>query len=143
MQVREIRGAGIFFDAGALGGDLFEVVFIVDVRARLESRWTMDAYCTYVCIPAHSNDSLVHPPTHPCTQASSPEAVQGAIEDTASGIGLRIYGGHILLAAGTVNMVNCHIWDNIVLVQLTDALAFGGDILVSFDCTKSDAIENE
>jgi len=64
------------------------------------------------------------------TQASSVEAVQGVIDDTANGVGLRIYGGHILVAAGDVNMVNCHVWDYFVLIQLTDAIGFGGDILV-------------
>lgn len=33
-QVREIRGGSILFDTGNLGGNLFEVVFISDVRAR-------------------------------------------------------------------------------------------------------------
>ena len=52
------------------------------------------------------------------------------IDDTANGVGLRIYGGHILVAAGDVNIVNCHVWDYFVLIQLTDAIGFGGDILV-------------
>jgi hypothetical protein len=30
--VREIRGGSIYFDRGSLGGNLFEVVFISDVR---------------------------------------------------------------------------------------------------------------
>lgn len=32
-KVREIRGGGIFFDTGALGGDFFQCIFIVLVRA--------------------------------------------------------------------------------------------------------------
>lgn len=65
------------------------------------------------------------------TQANSLEAVQGAIDDTFNGIGFRLYGGHILLVAGEVNMFNCHIWDYFILIQLTDVVVVGGDVLVS------------
>lgn len=54
----------------------------------------------------------------------------GAIEDTRNAVGVRLYGGHILIATGEVNMVNCHIWDALILLQLTDAIAIGGDLLV-------------
>lgn len=56
--------------------------------------------------------------------------MQGAIDDTFDGVGFRIYGGHVLLVTGEVNMFNCHVWDYIILVQLTDVLVVGGDVLV-------------
>lgn len=54
----------------------------------------------------------------------------GAIDDTRNFVGFRLYGGHIMLVDGRVNMLNCHVWDYFVLIQFTDALSIGGDILV-------------
>lgn len=69
-QVREIRGGSIYFDVGALGGNLNAVIFIVD--------------------------------------ASTAENMQGAVEDTVNGVGLRIYCGNICVADSDVILLNCH-----------------------------------
>lgn len=67
-------------------------------------------------------------------QAGSVEAVEAAIDDTRNGVGIRLYGGHILVATGEVNMLNCHFWDLAILLPLTDIVAIGGDLLVRAAC---------
>jgi len=64
-------------------------------------------------------------------QATDEAMVNVAIEDTANLSGWRIYGGHVYVAAGTVRFLNCHFWDTMVIMPLTDVVAFGGDVLVS------------
>lgn len=68
---------------------------------------------------------------HNTIQSSSLEVVQVAIEDTMNAVGFRLYGGHVLVATGEVNMLNCHFWDLGILLPLTDVVAVGGDLLVS------------
>lgn len=56
--------------------------------------------------------------------------VNVAIQDTLNLAGWRIYGGQVYVAAGTVHFLNCHFWDSMILMPLTDVVAFGADVLV-------------
>lgn len=61
---------------------------------------------------------------------NTPESVAAAMEATARGVGSRVWGGHVFVAAGRVDFIFCHFWDTAILVPLTDQLIFGGDVLV-------------
>lgn len=58
------------------------------------------------------------------------DSVQGAIEDQIDFVGGRIYGGHVYVAAGTVNFFGCNFWDTTLLLPFTDQVSIGGDVLV-------------
>jgi hypothetical protein len=62
--------------------------------------------------------------------ANTPESVQSAITATLQGIGGRIYGGIIFIAAGSVSITNCHFWSTSILLPVTDQIVVGGDILM-------------
>ncbi len=68
-QVRDIRGGGIFFDAGSLGGNLFEVVFIADVRIGWMDGW-MDG-CKAKAF--HYSNTACHANSNQCEKLTIPD----------------------------------------------------------------------
>ena len=59
-----------------------------------------------------------------------PAQIAGALEETAALMGARIYGGHVLVAGGTVQFYGCHFWNSAIMGAFTDQVIFGGDVLV-------------
>jgi hypothetical protein len=53
-----------------------------------------------------------------------------AIEQTMTLVGIRIWGGHVLVAGGTVTFNGCIFYDLELLTPLSDRIYFGGDVLV-------------
>lgn len=62
------------------------------------------------------------------------QEVTNTIELTQSQIAMRIYGGHVFMAGGTLNFVNCMFWDFELLIPLIDRMRIGGDVLVRCVC---------
>lgn len=64
------------------------------------------------------------------------DSVQMVVADQAKLNGWRIYGGHVYVGtAGPVSFLNCHFWDSMLVMPLTDVVAVGADVLVS-ECTR-------
>ena len=42
------------------------------------------------------------------------------VEAQLLGVGIRIYGGHVLMAGGDVNFVNCHVFNAAPFVPIVD-----------------------
>lgn len=53
-----------------------------------------------------------------------------AIQQTMTLVGIRIWGGHVLVAGGTVTFNGCIFYDLELLTPLSDRIYFGGDVLV-------------
>jgi hypothetical protein len=53
-----------------------------------------------------------------------------AIEQTVNLVGIRIWGGHVLVADGTVTFNGCIFYDLELLTPFSDRIYFGGDVLV-------------
>lgn len=73
----------------------------------------------------------IHAHTH--THARTHNYLQDvmvAIEQTMTLVGIRIWGGHVLVAGGTVTFNGCIFYDLELLTPLSDRIYFGGDVLV-------------
>eukprot|EP00624_Nannochloropsis_granulata_P000570 evm.model.NODE_12231_length_13929_cov_59.199226.2 len=61
---------------------------------------------------------------------TSLEDIQAAIRLTVNLIGLRIWGGHVLVAGGDVSFNGCIFYDLELLTPFSDRIYFGGDVCV-------------
>lgn len=64
------------------------------------------------------------------TMENTPEWVAESVEIVERGIGERIYGGHFLVAGGTVTFVGCLLYEAAVFVPVTDIVVWGGFLLL-------------
>lgn len=137
----DIRGGTVLFEPGALGGSFTGVYFTSD-QTDFEVRT-----CVFVWFTARTHaqpcrmrrqqtplaPTLPSIHAHARTHARTPNYLQDvmvAIRQTMTLVGIRIWGGHVLVAGGTVTFNGCIFYDLELLTPLSDRIYFGGDVLV-------------
>jgi hypothetical protein len=84
----------------------------------------------YLFLPLLRTHTHTHTGVYFTSDQTDWEDVQVAIEQTTQLIGIRMWGGHVLVADGDVSFNGCVFYDLEMLTPFSDRIYFGGDVTV-------------